>query len=436
MNPKKNILKEIDELFEALFPINRSLTGQGNRDTLSIIKDYVPLRILEIPSGKTVYDWTIPNEWNVSEAWIKNASGKKIVDFKKNNLHLVSYSSYIHKKLEFKKLKKNLHYLNESPNTIPYRTTYYNENWGFCLSKNEFLMMEKEKGPFEVFINSEFNNNGSLSIGEILIPGFSKKEILISTYICHPSLANDNLSGIILTAFLARYIRQIKERYYSYRIVWLPETIGAIAYCSHREKELKKIDIGFVITTVAGPGKIGFKNSFEKNNPINKIVRDILKSNIKDFVEYPFDINGSDERQFSAKGFRINTVSITKSKYYEYKEYHTSDDNLDFISSNSLYQTLDLYIKAIKKLETRIIFDNISPNCETMLSKYNLYPVFGGAQNPNFEYKTRLDKILWILFKSNGKLSTQDIAEETNIDNNEIIEISEFLEKKKILKRI
>jgi len=432
----KKLIKEIQHFFNYLFPIERSLTGKGNRQTLEFVRNLVPLNILEIPSGKKVYDWEVPNEWHVKEAWVKNSDGKKILDFKKNNLHLLGYSIPIKQKLSFSHLKNRLHYIEDKPDTIPYRTSYYQNDWGFCLTKNQFISMEKDGGPFEVLIDSEFDRNGSLSIGEFLIPGKSKKEILISTYICHPSLANDNLSGIVLTAFLAKFLLEKRERRYTYRIVWLPETIGAISYCHLKEKELQEIDMGLVVTTVAGPGPIGFKKSFEEHHPINKIIRRILQKSNSDFIEYPFDINGSDERQYSAKGFRINTASITKSKYYEYSEYHTSDDNLQFISAENLNETLNLYTEVINKIDDRIIFESVSPYCETMLSKHNLYPTVGGAQKPDIDVKSKLDKVLWVLFKSDGKLSTEDVSDETNIDHSEILKISRFLEKKGLLKEI
>ncbi len=433
---KKIIKKDIENFFKVLFPINRSLTGNGNRKTLNEIKKYIPINVQEYESGLDIYDWKIPDEWKVKDAWIKDLNGKKLIDFTDNNLHLVGYSIPVNKKLNFKQLRKRLHYIKGRPNTIPYRTSYYNKDWGFCISENQYQKIKNSGDEFDVLIDSNLDKKGSLTIGEILIPGDSKKEILISTYICHPSLANDNLSGIILTTILAKEILKMKKRKYSYRIVWLPETIGAIAYCYKNSFLLKKIDFGLVITTVAGPGKIGYKKSFDDKHSINKIVEDVFKENSINYNIYPFDINGSDERQYSSKGFRINIVSITKSKYYEYKEYHTSDDNLNFVKSDYLLETLDIYLKIIKKIELRVIYENISHNCETMLSKHGLYPELGGNIKPDLNKKSELDKILWILFKSDGKLSTEDIANEIGEDHTSILKLSKMLERKKILRKI
>ena len=257
----QKILHEIDKCLKDLFPINRSITGLGNRKTLKILQEIAPLEIKEYPSGTHVYDWVIPNEWNVKNAWIKNSKGEKLIDFQQCNIHLVGYSEPIHKKITFKELKEHLHIHTELENAIPYRTSYYKRDWGFCTTHAQYKMLEAEEGALEVCVDSEFNPKGSLTIGELLIQGESKQEILISTYICHPSLANDNLSGSVMTAFLARELFKQKNLKLSYRIIWIPETIGAIAYCAMNEKSMKSISTGLVVTTVGGPGKFGYKQS-------------------------------------------------------------------------------------------------------------------------------------------------------------------------------
>ena len=291
-----DLSKEIDKYLHLLFDIGRSLTGDGNRETLEILQKIVPIEVKAYNSGKNVYDWTIPDEWNANDAWIKNADGKKIVDFSESKIHLVGYSQSINKKLTFEQLKPHLHLHSKIPDAIPYRTSYYVNNWGFCVTEKQYNELSHSKDELHVCIDSEFNSNGNLNFGELLIPGSSKKEILISTYICHPSLANDNLSGFLLSAFLAREIMENKIDNYSYRFVWVPETIGAIAYCESNESILKKINLGLLVTTVGGPGKFGYKQSLDSNHRINCIIEEVFKENLIDYIVYPFDINGSDER--------------------------------------------------------------------------------------------------------------------------------------------
>lgn len=272
---------------------------------MKILQEIIPLHIIEVPSGTQVYDWTVPKEWKIANAWIKNSAGEKIIDFQDSNLHVVGYSIPVHTTLSFDTLKKKLHYLEQLPEAIPYRTSYYHEDWGFCLSYDRFTSLFEEGEAYEVCIESELFD-GSLSIGELLIPGKKKKEYLISSYICHPSMANDNLSGVITAAFLAKYLLEHQDTLnYSYRIVFVPETIGAIAYCAQNETAMKQIDEGFVLTTCGGPGKFGYKQSWQKNNSINAMTEAVFREHTLDYETYPFEIRGSDERQYSTQGFRI-----------------------------------------------------------------------------------------------------------------------------------
>lgn len=432
-----NYVDEIEYYLQRLFPITRSITGEGNRETLKILQEIVPLKIIEYPTGQQVYDWTIPKEWNVKDAWIKNSKGEKIVDFQESNLHIVSYSTPISKKMRWSELKNHLHYLEELPEAIPYRTSYYNENWGFCLKYSQFLNLDSQLSnddEYEVFIDTTLEDGG-LSVGELLIEGQSKKEYLLSCYICHPSMANDSLSGVIVTAFLARELLKNKEFLeHSYRIVFVPETIGAIAYCAKNEQAMKNIKNGLVLTTCGGSGQYGYKQSWEKENFINVMIEDVFKENSIDFLTYPFDIHGSDERQYSSKGFKINCATISKDRYYEYKEYHTSLDNLDFVKVGNLNNTLDLYWQLINKMDKNIIYKNLYPNCEVMLSKHDLYPKTGGAQLPNSNVSA-LDIILWSLFYMDGSVSLYEIAKKLNISIELVYEQMKKLEEKTIIKK-
>jgi aminopeptidase-like protein len=434
---KVDYTKEIDELLKKLFPIPRSITGEGTRKTLRILQELVPeLNIVEYPSGEKVYDWIIPLEWEIKEAWIKNSRGEIILDYKNNPLHVVFYSQPVHKILPFCELKKHLYYLPNLKEAIPYRTFYYTKDWGFCLSFNDFKRYFKENEHYEVFIDATFKK-GSLSIGEIVIKGKSKKEYLISTYICHPNLANDNLSGIIVTAFIAKkLIENQKNLNYSYRIIFVPETIGAISYCAHNEKVMRNIDIGLVITTCGSPGKFGYKMSSDENCEVNQMVEDVFADfGINDFIKYPFSLAGSDERQYSSQAFRINCVTITKDKYYEYPYYHTSLDDLNFVKAEFVNQSLNLYLHFILNyLDKNLFYKATKTHCEVFLSKYELYPKLGGAFLP----KSRLKKhevILYLMFYCDGDTSLYNISKKLEVNLQATYEIAIQLENKGLLLR-
>jgi len=431
----KDCTKEMGGYLKRLFPINRSITGDGNRKTLKILQEIIPLKVVEYPSGQQVYDWTIPKEWNIKDAWIKNSKGEKVIDFQVSNLHVVSYSTPIHKKISFEELKGNLHYLENIPEAIPYRTSYYNESWGFCVSYKQYQELFQEGEEYEIRIDSKLSNGG-LSIGEILIKGKSKKEYLISCYICHPSMANDSLSGVITTAFIAKELLKIQDTLeHSYRVVFVPETIGAIAYSSKNEKEMKSIDNGLVVTTCGGLGDFGYKQSWEEGNFINRMIEDVFNENNVMFLTYPFDIHGSDERQYSSQGFRINCTTISKDRYYEYDYYHTSLDNLDFVKEESLNKALNLYLQLINKMDKNIVYKNLYPNCEVMLSKHDLYPKTGGAILPNSDISA-LDIILWVLYYCDGRIDLYEISKKLNVNMCLIYKETKQLENKKILERV
>ena len=403
------------------------------------------MQIKEYPSGTQVYDWIIPDEWRVKDAWIKSSKGEKLVDFRQCNIHLVGYSEPVHKKIMFEELKGNLHTHPELENAIPYRTSYYKRDWGFCTTHAQYKALAEECDPLEVYIDSEFNSKGSLTIGELLIQGESDQEVLISTYICHPSLANDNLSGAVMTTFLARELLKHEKPKLSYRIIWVPETIGAIAYCAMNEETMKNISTGLVVTTVGGPGKFGYKESYNTDHPINTVIENIFKKEEIDYINYPFDVHGSDERQYSSQGFRINIASITKDKYYEYPYYHTSLDNLDFVRPEYIVETLYLHIKVLKNLSSIVIICNNNksspvyksnyPNCEVMLSKHNLYPKIGGGQLPKFGTYTELDLILWLLFLCDGKSTIEHISKILKVKKVELEKVALKLEKKELIER-
>lgn len=428
------IATELSAWLGDLFPLTRSLTGAGNRETLRRLQALVPLAIHEVPSGTAVYDWIVPDEWSIRDAWIAGSDGRRLVDFRASNLHVVSYSEPIRRQMSWDELAPHLHCHPELPEAIPYRTSYYKRTWGFCVTHAQHDALQRHGGPFDVVIDATLAP-GSLSYGELLIPGRSAQEILLSCYICHPSMANDSLSGVVLTAFLARDL-MATPRQYSYRVVFVPETIGAIAYCATHEAEMKRIDMGLVITTVGGPGSFGYKQSFNPQHAINRHIEETFAETATPFVTYPFDIHGSDERQYSSQGFGLNIATISKDRYYEYPFYHSSLDNLDFVTGDQLAATLALYRRLIDKLDARQIYRSNSPHGEVMLSRHGLYPAAGGALRPETGGRSTLDLILWLLFWCDGRAAIGDIEHRLGLSPGQLDELVAGLAAKGVLTRV
>jgi aminopeptidase-like protein len=347
----------------------------------------------------------------------------------------VSYSEPVNAVMDWAELQSRLHRHPDLANAIPYRTSYYKRDWGFCVTHAQYAELEKHGEPFTVVIDSELKA-GSMTYGEYLLTGRSSQEILLSCYICHPSMANDSLSGVLLTAFLARYLAGQKNRHWSYRIVFVPETLGAIAYCAANEAAMKAIDIGLVITTVGGPGKFGYKQSFDPSHPINAMIEDALDETGTEFITYSFDIHGSDERQYSSQGFRINAATICRDRYYEYPYYHSSLDNLSFVTAQQIAETFEVYVRLIDKLEARRIYRNRISHCEVMLSRHDLYPATGGAQRPELGGRSELDLILWLLFLCDGKMDIDSIAQRLEVSPTELVPIADRLKGKGVLELV
>lgn len=420
--------KKIFSWTSNLFPIQRSITGKGNRKTLLYIKKELgKLKIIEVKSGTKVFDWKIPNEWNIKDAYIKDEKNIKVVDYKKNNLHIVSYSLPVNKTISFSQLKKNLHFIKNKPNAIPYVTSYYKKRWGFCLSFNQFKKLNSKK--YKVVIKSSLKN-GSMSYGELYIKGKSKKEILISTNICHPSMANNETSGIVVTMALAKFLLQ-KKNYYSYRIIFIPETIGSINYISKNFDNLQKnLKAGFVLTC------LGTKNNFSiikniKTNFAEKIILKVLNKNYKGYKSYSWLDRGSDERQFCSPRVNLPIVCISKGKFYEFNEYHTSLDNLNFISSEDLIDSFKMLKKCIYEIEDNIFYTNVY-KCEPFLTKHNLYSSMNKFDKKDHIEKT---KVLNILSYCNGENDLNDISKCTKLTYKYVKNNLKILLNKKLIKR-
>jgi aminopeptidase-like protein len=425
----KKIGQDIYVFCKSIFKINRSLTGNGVRETLNIIKNRLPdLIINEIPSGTKCFDWEIPKEWNVRDAYIKNIKGEKIVDFKKNNISLLGYSTPINKKISLEELLPHLFSLPKQPSAIPYITSYYKENWGFCISENDKNKLKT--GEYEVFIDSSLNK-GSLTYGELLIKGQINEEVFISTYICHPSLANDNLSGLALATFLSKYISEITNNYYSYRIIFIPETIGAIAYLSKNLVFLKKnVVAGFILTCVGDDNSFSFLPSRNGNTLSDKVALHVLNYSTKDFIKYSFLERGSDERQYCSPNVDLPVCSVMRSKYGEYKEYHTSLDNLDFISPSGFSGSFKIYTKIIKAIENNFIYKtNIIG--EPQLGKRGMYPNISTKKSISI-----VKNLKNVIIYCDGKKDLIDIANIINVPVWELYPIIKQLLKNKLISKI
>jgi aminopeptidase-like protein len=405
------------DLIAAAYPICRSITGDGVRRTLAMIRERIPLEIREVPSGTPVFDWTVPKEWNIRDAWIKDPSGKKIVDFQDCNLHVLNYSVPVHEKLPLAELKKHLFSLPDQPDLIPYRTSYYKEAWGFCLSHRALESLPD--GEYEVLIDSTLRD-GSLTYGECLLPGDSEREVLLSTHVCHPSLCNDNLSGIAVMTELARALQARLRRRYSYRFLFIPGTIGSITWLALNEV---KIDHGLVAANLGDPGKFHYKKSRQGNAEIDRAVLAVLKASGEPFGVEEFVPFGYDERQYCSPGFNLAVGSLTRTPYGRYPEYHTSADNLDFVRPEALEGSLRAYLAVMDVLEGNRRYRNLNPRCEPQLGRRGLYRAIGGDESG----RARELALLWVLNLSDGEHDLLGVAERSGLSFAAIREAADAL---------
>jgi aminopeptidase-like protein len=425
-NRISSIGEEMYQLIHELYPICRSITGDGVRKTHEMIDKHVKLDRYEIPTGTQVFDWQVPKEWNIKDAYIIDPSGKKIVDFKNSNLHVLNYSTPINAKMSLAELKPHLFTLPEQPDAIPYLTSYYKENWGFCLSHNQFLKLQD--GEYQVVIDSTLKD-GHLTYGEFYLKGKQDSEILISCYTCHPSLCNDNLSGVVLTTFLAKTLSKLSLNY-SYRFLYIPETIGAITWLSINEKNAHKIKSCLVVTCVGDAGNLTYKKSIHDDAEIDRIAINVLKTSGQDYKVIDFFPPGSDERQFSSPGFNIPAGLLMRTPFPDFPEYHTSLDNLEFMKSQKLADTFVKYIDIIYILENNRTYINLNPKCEPQLGKRNLYSQVGSQKDGYVDEFS----ILAVLNLSDGKHSLLDISERSGIKFILIKKAADLLLKHNLLK--
>lgn len=422
-----NIGQLIHNFARELWPINRSITGTGVRETLKKITELLPnLKIKSVPSGTEVFDWTVPKEWSVSEAYIVTPKGKKICDFSENNLHLIGYSIPFKGSVDLEELKEHLFTLPDQPNAIPYVTSYYKERWGFCLTQELFDSLEN--GSYKVVINTDLFD-GELNYGELLIKGKNDKEIFLSTYICHPSMANNELSGPTVVTFLAKWLQEISPTEFSYRIIFIPETIGSIAYLSRHLVDMKKkIFAGFNVTCVGDDKAYSYVPSRNGQTISDLIAKHVLKWIDPDFIEYSWLNRGSDERQYCAPGVDLPIASILRTKYGEYPEYHTSLDNLESVVTpqglNGGYWAIRRAIEAVernKKFKVTIL-------CEPQMGKRGLYPTLS-TKNSGKEVRLMMN----FISLCDGESSLLEIAEKLNVPIWDLYEMVEKLENNNLI---
>jgi aminopeptidase-like protein len=428
MNKLKNGA-DIYKLCKKLWPITRSITGNGVRETLGIIQQEIPdLIIHEVPTGTQCFDWKIPKEWNIKDAYIVDPNGKKIVDFQDSNLHVVSYSTPVNQTISLSELQQHLYSIPEQPNAIPYVTSYYQEHWGFCLTENQRKTLKE--GDYQVYIDSELSD-GSLTYGELIIPGKSEKEVFLSTYVCHPSMANNELSGPTVTTYLAKWI-QSQPREYTYRIIFIPETIGSICYLSKNLDAMKKnIIAGYNISCVGDDNAYSYLPSRDGQTIADEVAMYVLNQVHPDFVQYSYLDRGSDERQYCSPGIDLPIASVMRTKYGAYKEYHTSLDDLDYVSAEGLFGAYDILSRCIEHIEDYRIYKT-TILCEPQMGRRNLRSTLGAQTD--MPANTML--MSHILVYSDGKCDVLSMANKFGVSLTDLLEIVDILVKEGLLEEV
>jgi aminopeptidase-like protein len=416
---------EIFALAAEIYPICRSITGDGVRDTLNRLGRHIDLTVYEVPSGTPVFDWTIPREWNIRDAYIKNAQGERVVDFRSSNLHVLNYSSRVHARLPLSELRKHIFTLPDQPELIPYRTSYYAESWGFCMAHNQLLELPED--TYEVLIDASLED-GNLTYGEYLQPGDSDEEFLFSAHICHPSLADDNCSGLALLTYLAKRLIPLKTRY-SYRFLFAPGTIGAITWLASNESRVACIKHGLVVSCVGDAGGPTYKKSRRGDAVIDRAMIHVLRHaglspRVLDFFPY-----GYDERQYCSPAFNLPVGLFQRGQFGTFPEYHTSADNLDFIKPEHLALSYRTILAAMDIVENDYRPKSTSPKCEPQLGRRGLYSAVGGDK----EAPTKNMALLWVLNLADGAHSLLDIAERAGMPFGVIADAARLLRESGLL---
>lgn len=395
------------ELVERLYPLCRSITGDGVRATLREIGELIPLEVREVPTGTEVLDWTVPQEWRIRDAYIKDSSGRRVVDFAESNLHVVGYSRPVSARMSLAELRPHLHTLPDQPSWVPYRTSYYAPDWGFCLRHD--VLESMADGQYEVCVDSMLFD-GSLTYAECVVPGRVSDEVIISTHICHPSLANDNLAGIAVATWLARELLA-GAQYHTYRFLFVPGTIGSITWLARNQERLNRIKHGFVLACAGDDGPLTYKRSRRADAGIDRVVEHVLADSGRPHRVVNFSPYGYDERQFCSPGFNLPVGCLTRTPYAGYPEYHTSADNPGFVSPRALEDTLSTCRDVVSVLDRDRTYLNLSPFGEPQLGRRGLYESLGGRSDA----KQAQLAMLWVLNCSDGAHSLLDIAQRAEL---------------------
>jgi aminopeptidase-like protein len=419
---------DLHRFISELYPICRSITGDGVRRTLSHIADRIPIEVHEVPSGTSVLDWTVPREWNIRGAWVRDMNGRAIVDFADSNLHVVGYSGPVRARVSKAELAEHVHTLPDRPDSIPYRTSYYHETWGFCMPHRVFEGLVDEE--YDVFIDSSLEQ-GSLTYGECLLPGDTDDEVLVACHICHPSLCNDNLSGIAVATFLASELSE-RRRHYTYRFLFAPGTIGSITWLARNAENVRRVRHGFVLAGVGDSGGLNYKRSRRGDADIDRAAGHVLRQRgdqhgIRDFSPY-----GYDERQFCSPGFDLPVGCLMRTPWGTYPEYHTSDDDLDFVRPDSLADSLGACLSVVEVLEGNRRYRNLVPHGEPQLGRRGLYDRIGGRVGP----EDGLLAVLWVLNQSDGAHDLLEIADRAGLAFGMIRRAADLLEENGLIEEL
>src|SRR5271165_2167330 len=417
--------REAYAIIEALYPICRSITGNGVRQSLRLLQGTVPLELHEVPSGTQVFDWTVPKEWNIRDAYIKDPAGERVVDFRRSNLHVLNYSVPVHRTMSLAELRPHLFTLPETPDWIPYRTSYYREAWGFCLSKTHLDRMEE--GEYEVCVDSTLEP-GYLTYGEYRIQGATDDEVLISCHACHPSLCNDNLSGMTIAARLARLLEGVSLRY-SYRFLWIPGTIGSITWLARNEPILPRIRHGLVLSCVGDGGPFTYKRSRRGDADVDRAVEHVLRHSGREFQVMDFSPYGYDERQYCSPGINLPVGCFMRTPNGRYPEYHTAADDLTLVTPSALAESLLQLLRVVQVFEVNGHCLNLNPKCEPQLGRRGLYRQMGGIKDA----AAREMAMLWVLNLSDGQHDLLDIAVRSGIPFDRISQAAEALREARLV---
>ncbi|MFM9442222.1 DUF4910 domain-containing protein [Streptomyces acidiscabies] len=417
MAPVTTAGEEMHALVERLYPLCRSITGDGVRATLDIVGEHVPLEVHEVPTGTQVLDWTVPQEWNIRDAYVADATGERVVDFAASSLHVLGYSVPVAKRMPLAELREHLHTLPDHPSWVPYRTSYYQPAWGFCLAQDTLDALPD--GEYEVRIDSTLAD-GHLTYAEHVIPGRVPDEVIVSCHVCHPSLANDNLAGIAVATYLAKALAE-QQPYYTYRFIYAPGTIGAITWLARNAERVDRVRHGLVLACTGDSGRLTYKKSRRGDAEIDRVMRHVLSQRphlIKEFTPY-----GYDERQYCSPGFDLGVGSLSRTPYAGYPEYHTSADDLDFVSPAAMEDTLAVCREAFGVLDRNRRYVNLSPYGEPQLGRRGLYDSLGGRSDARQAQMA----MLWVLSLSDGEHSLLDVAERAGLEFGTVVAAADAL---------